>query len=382
MLMKLGANGEIVTDDKGLVKDEYYITMSSRLCGYEATDLFIFGEYLYFVSPCLENESGDEVWAKERVVFNRIKLDKTSKVEQIYSSGVKYDQLEYEFYQQNGVYLMVWEKGESYYAENGKDALIRVNTENKSTSVVANNVSSVVFSENANQVFYVKNNSDNSTYTLKQYNVAGNTSKEYNVFNKAVTLQFVANNKVYVTRAHDFGTTTDLLVSSINEEVGSGFEFVYAYDGANELKISRDGAVIATASNNVISLIRQDEDVITIKDDDATSIKIIGFTNGCVVYYDTKDDNSTIKMVSYYNHINGGDTAIQTLSTIKKVEEDYAYFDLDDSYMYFYQQQGSNYYLNRLKVNNNIGDAHEMIGVYNSDDVPEVEEEEETEDEE
>ena len=50
---------------------------------------------------------------------------------------------------------------------------------------------------------------------------------------------------------------------------------------------------------------------------------------------------------------------------------------MDDSYVYFYQLEGSNYYLNRLKVNNNIDQAHEMIGVYNNADVPEVEEEEE-----
>ena len=76
MLMKLGENGELVTDEDGLVKDDYYISMSNKLCGYEATNLYIHGDYLYFVSPILENETGDEVWAKERVMFNRIKLDK------------------------------------------------------------------------------------------------------------------------------------------------------------------------------------------------------------------------------------------------------------------------------------------------------------------
>ena len=45
LLMKLGENGEVVTDEDGLLKDEYYITMSSALCGYEATNLFIFGDY-------------------------------------------------------------------------------------------------------------------------------------------------------------------------------------------------------------------------------------------------------------------------------------------------------------------------------------------------
>ena len=111
LLMKLGENGEVVTDEDGLLKDEYYITMSSALCGYEVTNLYVFGDYLYFVTPCLENESGDKTWAKERVIFNRIKLDKAGKVEQVYETGVKYDQLEYEFYESNNnLYILAWEK--------------------------------------------------------------------------------------------------------------------------------------------------------------------------------------------------------------------------------------------------------------------------------
>ena len=58
MLTKLDKNGNIVKNDEGLLKDDYYITMNDKLCGYQVTNLFIHGDYLYFVSPCLENESG------------------------------------------------------------------------------------------------------------------------------------------------------------------------------------------------------------------------------------------------------------------------------------------------------------------------------------
>lgn len=383
MLMKLGANGEIQTNDDGLLKDEYFIYMSGALCGYEATNLYIHGDYLYFVSPCLENEKGDEIWAKERVVFNRIKLDKTGEVEQVYSSGVKLDQLEYQYYEHNGALsILVWEKGESYYAENGKDTLIRVDALAKSYYKVANNVSSVVFADNFNEIFYVQySEGDNVRYYLNQYNIASGVATNYTSFDKNFTVKFVANDKVYITIAHDYGSTTDIKASQIS--LKSGFELVYGgYDGSSDLFVTPDASAVVMVKSNIISLIKSANEVITINESsDVTAIKVIGFVNGCVVYYDKTSSNSNIKMVSYYNYINGGDTEIKTLATLNTFEEDYAYFDLssDNGFMYFFNKEGENYYLNRLKVNNNLGETEEMFGVYESADVPEVEEETEEE---
>lgn len=380
MLMKLGENGEVVVDEDGLLKDEYYITMSSALCGYQATNIYVFGDYLYFVTPCLENESGDKVWAKERVEFKRIKLNKTGEVEDVYSSDVKYDQLEFKYYEENGnLYILAWEKGESYYADNGNNALIRINATASSNSIIATDVSSVVFAENASEIFFVEDDSENSKYDLKQYNIAEDEITDYASFDKSVTAKFVADGKVYITKAHNVGSTTDIEVSTISSK--SGFEFVSAYEGTNELTISKDGCVIVMVSGTTISLIRDNEANINIVDSSATAIKVIGFTNGCVVYYDTTDSNTIIKMVSYYNHINGGDAEIKTIATLDKIEDEFLYFDLDDSFLYFYQMEGSNYYLNRLKINNNLEEVPEMIGVYDEEDAPVIEEEEEVEEE-
>ena len=379
MLMKLGDNGEVVTDDNGILKDEYYISMSNALCGYEATNLYIHGEYLYFVSPCLENESGDKTWAKERVVFNRIKLDKTSKVEEVYSTGVKYDQLEYEYYEENGnLYVLAWEKGDSYYNSNGNNSLIKINATDKTSVKVANKVSSVVFAENSDEIFFVQDDSENSRYYLKQYNIVSNEVTNYSSEEKTFTAKFVANGKVYITMAHSVGSSTDIKVSTIANK--SGFEMLHAYEGSADLSITPDGTAVVLVEENVITLVDNNKKVITINDaDDVTAIDIIGYINGCIVYYDTTEENSNIKMVSYYNHINGGDTEIKTLATMDTFEEDYAYFDLsdDNAYMYFYKMEGSNYYLNRIKINNNLGETEEMFGVYLTENAPVVEETEE-----
>ena len=383
MLMKLGNNGQVVTDD-GLLDDDYYITMSNALCGYEATNLFIHGDYLYFVTPSLENETGDKVWAKERVNFNRIKLNKKGKVETVYSSGVQFSNLEFEYYDQNGsLFILVHEKGDSYYEDYGKDALIRVDAGAKSSGVVANNVSSVAFADNGNEIFFVQDDAANSKYSLKKYNVSNNNVEDFHTFNETFMVKFVCDEKVYILKDHkNLDGYADLMVSSFDDK---SFAEVYSYKGnasdtAVKFKQAPDNSAIAIVVDKSLSLIINNE-VVAVKNGSATDI--IGFTNGCVVYYETTDNNTIIKKVSYSNYIAGTQEEPTVLATLSVISEDYACFDLgdDDDYVYFYNKIGNNYYLNRLKVNNNLGEAEEMFGVYESADAPVVDDDVEDEDE-
>jgi len=386
MLMKLGDDGQVVTDDDGLLDDDYYITMSKKLCGYEVTNLFIHGNYLYFVTPCLENEAGKKgPWAKERVVFKRIKLDKTGEVEEIYQSGVKYDNLEFEYYENgNNLYILAWEKGNSYYAKKGTNALVRVNATKKSSKKIANNVSSVVFADNLSEIFFVEDDTANSTYELNKYDISKNDVDYYTTFEKSTKALFSVNGKVYVSQDHDYQvadeTVSDLFVSDI--ESASAFEELYSYGSDTTLNITPDGNLVAISGNEIL-LIQSASNKISLIDEEATSIHVVGYTNGCIVYYDEVDSNSNIKIVSYYNLINNGTAEIETLTTISKVEKDFAYFDMaeDENYLYFLNKTGSNYYLNRLKVNNNLDQKEEMFGVYLEADEPEVEEDEEADEE-
>ena len=359
--------------------------MHNKLCGYEATHLFISGKYLYFVSPCLENESGDTVWAKERVVFNRIKLDKSSEVEEIYSSGVKVDNLEYQYYETAGkLYILAWEKGSSYYEDNGNDVLVRIDVDSKSSSVIADNVKDVIFAENHNEIFFMKHSNEDDYYFLKQYDVANNSTTNYSSFEKTFDIVDVENGKVFITIAHDYGSTTDVKSSTITTK--SGFELLYGYSSAEYVDVTPNGNVVLVSSN-VITLVKTLDEVVTITDSEATSIDIIDFTNGCILYYDKNDDGSSIKLVSYSNALAGSESEVKTLTTILGVQEDCAYFDLneEENMLYFYTIAGSNetnYYLHRLQVNNNFESAEEMFGVYVDGDQPEQEEvEEEVEEE-
>ncbi len=369
LLMKLDEHNRVVTNTEGLLKDEYFITMSNKLCGYEATNLRIFGNYLYFTTPCLENESGDEVWAKERVVFNRIKLDKTGEVEEVYSSDVKYDNLEYEYYEVGGnLFILAYEKGESYYGDNGTDCLIRVNASGKSDSVIKTGVKDVVFSQNSDEIFYLTNESEK--FQVVKYDIGDNKSSNYKQFDKTVDLRFVIDGQIYLTQSHSVGSSTDILVSNIASE--SEFSYVYAYTDTLTLMGTFDRTGIIAVNGKKISLI---SGVNTIRDlveeTEADSIKVVGFNNGCVVYLATKDDNMNLKMISYSDE----NPQAMTLTTFAKIDDEHAKFDTnEDNYLFFLKKVGENYYLHRMNI---FDEKEEMFGVYEGNDAPEIVEEEE-----
>ena len=59
-------------------------------------------------------------------------------------------------------------------------------------------------------------------------------------------------------------------------------------------------------------------------------------------------------------------------------------FDLaeDENYIYLLSKQGSNNYLTRVKVRQSTEEGFEVVGVYETADIPVVEEDESIEDEE
>ena len=212
MLMKLNNDGSVVTDENGLLKDEYYITLSNRLCGFNVTSLYIAGDYLYFTTPSKENtteNSVDPVWAKDYVEFYRITLDKSSEPERIYPAGVLYSEVSFEYYGNgNDVVILVHEKGENISdkaklekedieEDNVKNnALIRV-TGSGEVSLVKNKVENYIFADNSDEIFYITNEDDE--YKMYQYNIINNTSSLYVSEDSNFTVDFVSAGNVYRT---------------------------------------------------------------------------------------------------------------------------------------------------------------------------------------
>jgi len=379
MLMKLNSDGSIVTDENNLIKDDYYITMSNRLCGFEATSLYIAGDYLYFTSPSKDNtkeDSVDPIWAKDYVEFYRIKLDKTSEPERIYQAGVKYSEVEFEYYSSNNnVFILVYEKGkniadqakldeEEIEAEDVKEnALYRVSGSGN-VDLVANKVDNYIFSENAEQVFY--KTTDETDHILTQYNVISNEKSTYATKTATFTIDYVSNNNVYITY------NGNLCASNIASK--SAFvDVCYTTSGYDKLVV--DNGVVIAIRDNEFNFFGANLFINKTKvDSDVTSINFIGCVNGCVIYF--ADDNKTIKCFSYANFLNGDENCISTLATVENIDKDY--LDLQEDYIYFYKtaEGKTNKYLHRLKVSNNLSDAEEMVGVYLEEDKPEIEKDE------
>ena len=372
MLTKLDENGEVVKNKEDLMHDDYYINMSTKLCGYEATNLYIHGEYLYFATPSIEDESGERVWAKERVVINRIELNKSGKVEQVYESGVKVENFSYEYFESgNNLYILALEKGESYYSSNGTDALIRVDAIAKSSKEVADNVKSFAYQQSTNSVYFVSNNEDE--FVLNQYDVVADSISVKDARNHEFTVVAATEDKVFVSQTHNASAsskTIDIYVSNN----GAGFEMLCSYADGETPYVTSDGSAVIIVSSGSFRVVSVDTGVKESIQDGAETIEVVGFVNGSVIYYATEDSETKLKMFSYSNLIQGNSAGIVLLT---EVSASVLKFDVesDDNYIYFLNQEGSNMYLNRVKIQNNFEEEKEMFGVYLESDVPEVEEE-------
>ena len=346
MLMKLNQDGSVVTDENNLLKDDYYISMSNTLCGFEATSLYIAGDYLYFTTGSEENVNDkavedESVWAKEYIEFYRIKLDKSSKPERIYQVGVKYAEssaLDFEYYSNgNNVFIMVYEPGENL-ADKAKledEKLEEDEVRNNYISrisgsgeykLVANKVANFTFGTNSNEVFYTTTEEDEDK-TLVQYNVESDTKTNYTTRANSFTIDSVSNNNIYIKE------NGDLFASNIANK--TAFERV-CYTASDYTKIVTNNNQVIAIRDNEFNFFGSNLQINrTVKDSDVTSINVIGCVNSCVIYY--ADDNKTIKSFSYV------DGEIKTLAVVENLQT--KYFDLQEDYLYFYKNVGSNPYI-------------------------------------
>ena len=379
MIARLDDEGNLVTDDNGQVKDDYLRVMSDKLCGFEATDLYVFGEYLYFTSPCEENDSETGEWAKNLVEFNRIKLDKSGKVENLYTSQVENSKLEYSyFFDGEDAFLLVYEKEANLYDEDKSNRLVRVKG-SKSEEVLCD-VTSVVMptGEDAlDRIFFVATVKENNTSNnvLYRYNVANNTKTEFTKNSSTIEVNAVTGGYVYCTFTD--GTRKPFERSRID---AANFNRVCYADICDKVVVSPDAKIVVTISDtNFFQFYVHNANVpsqnpLTYTDEDATSVKVIGFVNGSLIYI---DNSNNVKALAYSLVLEGKQPTVKTITTLTDVEtDDLDNLDLDEEYLYFFKKVGSNKYLFRVLVNNNIDSESELVGKYLEDDIPEETEEE------
>ncbi len=363
MVTKLDENGNPVLDDGGL-QDDYYRTMTNKLVGYEVADLHVFGDYLYFASPCLENEynkaEDKEVWARNKVIFYRVKLNNSGKMEKLYQSKVDYSKMNYTYYVADGkVFILIHE------VENNK--IVRIDANSSDVSQITQ-VSSVYFTENnedISNIFYINNNK------LYRYNVATNVSNEYCGVDSSAKIKFVGGGYVYITKSHGNGSSnTDLYISKISDK--SEFKVILAESSYDDVRISLDGRMIVCLDDTMVEYyIPSIVDAVPyVLIEEESTINIIGFNESDMFYYVTSEDNIIIKSVSVNNVLAGSESEVIEIATLSDVDK--TYFDIEEDYIYFYKTAGNadNLYLHRVRVNNpDSTQSAQMVGVYIDSDI-------------
>lgn len=352
MLAKLNSAGELVVNDNGEIQDEYFIRMSDKLSGFEATDLAVFGDYLYFTSVCQEDDAETDEWANTLVDFNRIKLDKTGKVEKIYESTSSNKNVQFKYYEHNNqVKLLVFEKDDN--------KLVEVNT---SGDVVwsVEDVQNVNFANNYSEVFYVCSN-DEGNVKFKTFKVGQERAFLEHSSTTAPEVKFVENGFAYVLESN-------VLTKYKTADAGEKTEVLDEFDGYKSVKLAPNGdALVAVSEENsgrIIEIIKNGVAVSYTLEEDATEIEIIGFGTGTIIY---RDNEKNIKSLNYSN-VNAEPVLIANVADMSTT-----YFDIDGSYLYFYQTVGSNEYLHRVIIDNGAQEA-ELVGVYLEADIPEIDE--------
>ena len=343
MLAKLDSYGGLITDENENIDDEYYISMSNRLCGYEATDLTIFGNYLYFTTPCIEEQN--KVLANDRVVFYRIKLDKTSKVEKLYQTEVSNSSVEFKYYEENGkVVLMVYEKGSNLDHEEITNRLIRVGG---GATEIARDITSVVMGDNT--VFFTVDSN------IKTCNPIANTTENFVTSVGDEKLVFAGGNKVFTSLAST--------LKEYNVSTKDGRIVFNNYDTSTyKFYLAPNAECVVMIGEKMIQYIEcgtlpVQETSYSVKDNDG--INFIAFTNGQILY---RDDNKNIKAISYANRVGLG-IVTEVDSMINTLDMETTYFDIDEGYMYFFRTVDEKQYLFRISIDSSSDAPAEFVGV-------------------
>ncbi len=368
MVAKL-VDGKLVLADDGYLDDDYLRTISSKLAGFEATSIYIFGDYLYFTSPCQENEQGGD-WAKERVDFYRIKLDGTGSAKRIYQSSVDYDSLDFEYYYDgSNVYLIVYESGDS-------NVLYRINASTGKSTTISEDVYSYYLGGNSDYsdgdyslsyVFYIESTDDGYSYNILNAVTGEIKSKDGS---SAATVIYVNDSYAYYTITetnNSSNSLTYLYRAKITDGTLTAGVVIHK-SSSSTYAISDDGYVIVVGTNTFIIISPTGAET-SVEDSEATEITVIGFANGSIIYY---DGDASLCYVSYSTPSVSG-TIIEEIEDLST-----SYFCITNNYIYYYATVNENEYLFRVSV---FGGDSELVGVYDEADVPETEDEDDEEDE-
>ena len=265
-----GAIYKAKLDDKGNIVENSYEKVIDRLVGYKDGQIFIFGDFLYYATPCKDkNKSGEML--NEKTEFRRYDLKK--KVDQfIYVSNQSSDTLTYTYYKDGeNLDLLVYEKNSATLKS------IRIGNKME-TLFTKENVKSVLFSDNNGE-----NKNENSfadSYVFYTLSYEENSAIQRGV-------------RVYKIKADGTGEQKISEGESVNLLAIKAGKLVYSFDSyIYSAKITYGKDTLGFEIDDVVCY-KNYEDIIFLEDE-ANKVLVVDNDNLCIVSWDNSEKPKTV----------------------------------------------------------------------------------------
>ena len=284
--VKLGDNNTLIYNEDGELENCELII--DKVCGFDKTALYIFGDYIYYASPNTQKVISDEstVYNFKLTDFYRAKLDGTGRT-LIYKTNNASDDTKFAFYKTaelNDVYLACFDGSK----------LVVINCSNGSQSFICENVSSVAMPEysdynalnnqlsvGASNIYYTRSTDDlDGDVNLVCYAKLGD-SEEHVI--AAGTYKYT------VKQANNYGLVYTKKLSY--EDVACNY--VINYNGVNgaELDLQNGGKKLDSTGHSTIYLT-------TFEDGNATGfVAVNNDTSKKLVYIKLNANNTTTPII-------------------------------------------------------------------------------------
>ncbi len=334
--IKTDENGYTFHDDDNRVTEVSKVY--SKMAGFNNSNMFIVGNYLYFTSPNVhkENKTGNDKF--DLTTLFRIKVDGTNFKEILTTETT-----------QGKFFLVTDEHPYLLIFDNNKISKLEIKDNLGSQTTLVENVLDVVFPSNystLSNIFYTKDLSETDKASgltgnyLYRYNLANKANVEVQKNEKEMKLITFENNTLYYRQADengDFSYYSSKFMNGIGEEVV--WTIPNTEDAVSDFKVINENAVVYKAQSKLY-IGKAGGNFEVLVNEDAT----IELVNGEYVYYSTSNG---IYRKSYKN-----DEDVQTIAEIKNIKQ--GAMEIAGEYIYFYAQMTDNstntYYAHRANI--------------------------------
>ncbi|MBE7075187.1 MAG: hypothetical protein E7376_04335 [Clostridiales bacterium] len=360
-LKRVGVNSN---DQKTLVENEEgkveYANLVNKIAGYETSNIFVVGEYLYFTSPNIHKNDSKEAEDYNTYEFElsslfKIKLD-GSGLKEIYTTETSNAKF----------YLVGGEQKSILVFDDSKIMQLKCYENANSLTTLAEKVTSTIFPNNQGEeltnVYYTIAREEDDNFTgniVKVLNVSTGEISDVSGYSKngeTITLISYDNNRLFYLRKGLPNQDDALYSNDFSNGYASEIRHKYTIDGFEN---GSDLLVVSNQEYDVNVFVFEYNNNIFMQDlsstVDTTAVKLttetseIAFVSGTYVYYTTEAGIFRVSVLTK-----------NTQQVSDKVANADA-VDFDGRYVYFYASvDGStsgSYYLHRADVeaaNNNL----------------------------